>query len=170
MNDKVCWQCRSTVHPLAKVCPHCGAKLGSAAAGGVAKKPMGWIMAIAIVGGGTYLILNTAASIGNSVEGSHLPPAPSGTTKASQAPPPPEKEEVKSIKLKQGIIKQGMTSDAFVEIVNRTNRLSQRVEKDGENPRSLLVYETWKVEGQTFDTIFGRVRDPGPYILIRIER
>lgn len=64
MATKVCYQCRSDVHVLAKVCPNCRAKLGAAGAGGIAKKPtsaaMGCIVVfIAAIVFGTIMTLFT---------------------------------------------------------------------------------------------------------------
>lgn len=46
-STKVCWQCRSEVHLLAKVCPACRVKLGDVKSNGLASRPLGcavWLL------------------------------------------------------------------------------------------------------------------------------
>lgn len=44
MTTKICHQCRGEADVLAKVCPHCRAKLGSPGKNGVAKKPTSFVV------------------------------------------------------------------------------------------------------------------------------
>lgn len=90
MATKICHQCRSEADVLAKVCPHCKAKLGAPRKDGVASKPThGCVIALAIfLGFGLFgAIVNsisptpntrpsTATSIGTKAKQETLKPTP----------------------------------------------------------------------------------------------
>ena len=65
MATKICYQCRSEVDILAKVCPQCRAKLGDLGKGGVAKKPVSFVMGCLAVFFGLVVI----GSIGGALSG-----------------------------------------------------------------------------------------------------
>ena len=77
MATKICYQCRSEVDLLAKVCAHCRAKLGGIDGRGVAKKPtslaVGCIavfIGIGVIGGiaGTAMSSNKPAPVAKQAE------------------------------------------------------------------------------------------------------
>jgi hypothetical protein len=49
-----------------------------------------------------------------------------------------------------------------------TKVVDQTVEKDPNNPNSLLIVKNYNVKGMKFTVHFARVEDPGPYRIVRI--
>lgn len=70
--------------------------------------------------------------------------------------------------LRKGIIKVGMVSDDFIEIVSTKEIVNQIVETDPINQNSLVVRKDCKVENIEFSVILARNPDPGPYRIISI--
>jgi hypothetical protein len=65
MATKTCYQCRVEVDRLAKVCPHCRAKLGAPGKGDIAKKPTSFAVGCLAV----FLGLGVLGSIGGAIAG-----------------------------------------------------------------------------------------------------
>jgi hypothetical protein len=76
--------------------------------------------------------------------------------------------EIKSINVRGGIIKINDTADHVFEILNKSDMTDQKIQKDPNNPNSLLVVKNYNVNGQRFTLYFARVSDPGPYKVIKI--
>ena len=86
MATKICFQCRSDVDSLAKICPQCRTKLGDSGANGIAKKPMR-PLAIGCMGCGGLVLL--FIFIGVISSGKNTPPIPSSTVDQRSTHPPP---------------------------------------------------------------------------------
>lgn len=76
--------------------------------------------------------------------------------------------EVNSIHVRGRIIKINNTADHVFEILKKSDMTDQVVQKDPNNPNSLLVVKNFNVNGQIFTLYFARVSDPGPYRVIKI--
>lgn len=70
--------------------------------------------------------------------------------------------------LRKGIIKVGMVSDDFIEIVSSNEIVNQIVDTDPKNPHNLVVRKDCRVENKEFSVILARNPDPGPYRIISI--
>jgi hypothetical protein len=81
---------------------------------------------------------------------------------------PIDNNNVELLVLKKGIIKVGMVSDDFVEIVSAKEIINQIVEADPLNPNSLIVRKDCKVDNTEFSVILARKSDPGPYRVVSI--
>lgn len=102
--------------------------------------------------------------------------APSTHEKSLEAPIPKLGTELPSTNYNQldvlvlgkGIIKVGMVSDDFIEIVSTNEIVNQIVDSDPKNPNSLVVRKDCRVENKEFTVILARNPDPGPYRIISI--
>ena len=65
-------------------------------------------------------------------------------------------------------IKIGDTSDQVFKILKDSDLMSQDISKDPKIPNSLLVVKRYEVNGQKFTIHFSRIKDPGPYKVIKI--
>jgi hypothetical protein len=77
-------------------------------------------------------------------------------------------DEVKSIKVRGKTISINDTADQVFRVVNKNDVVNQSVEKDPSNPNSLLVVKNYKVSKKKFTIYFARIKDPGPYKVVRI--
>ena len=76
--------------------------------------------------------------------------------------------EVNSIKVRGKTVAVNDTADQVFGVLKGSDMVHQTVEKDPNNPNSLLVVKKYKVEGKKFTVYFARVQDPGPYKVVRI--
>lgn len=76
--------------------------------------------------------------------------------------------DVTSINIRGKTVKNNDTADQVFEILKKSDMVDQKVQKDPNNPNSLLVVKNYNVNGKRFTLYFARVRDPGPYRVIRI--
>lgn len=77
--------------------------------------------------------------------------------------------DVDSIKVRGKIVRVNDTADEVFEILTKSDMVDQKVQKDPNNPNSLLIVKNYNVDGNRFTLYFARVQDPGPYRVIRIR-
>lgn len=76
--------------------------------------------------------------------------------------------DVASIKVRGKVVKINDTADEVFEILKKNDMVNQKVQKDPNNPNSLLVVKNYNVNGKKFTLYFARAQDPGPYRVIKI--
>jgi len=76
--------------------------------------------------------------------------------------------EVNSLKVRGKTIRIGDTADQVFAVLKKSEMVNQTVEKDPNNPNSLLVVKNYEVKGKKFTIYFARVQEPGPYKIIKI--
>lgn len=76
--------------------------------------------------------------------------------------------DVASINVRDKIVRVNDTADEVFEILTKSDMIDQKVQKDPNNPNSLLVVKNYNVDGKRFTLYFARVKDQGPYRVIKI--
>jgi hypothetical protein len=76
--------------------------------------------------------------------------------------------EVNFIKVRGKTIGIGDSADQIFTILKNDDMVNQTVEKDPNNPNSLLVIKNYQIKGRKFTIYFARVHDPGPYKVTKI--
>jgi hypothetical protein len=76
--------------------------------------------------------------------------------------------EVNFIKVRGKTIGIGDTADQVFAVLKNGDMVNQTVEKDLDNPNSLLVIKNYQIKGRKFTLYFARVHDPGPYKVTKI--
>ena len=80
----------------------------------------------------------------------------------------PTASEVNSLSIRRETIKTGDTSDQVFKILKNSDMVSQNISKDPKISDSFLIVENYEVNGQKFTIHFSRIKDPGPYKVIKI--
>jgi hypothetical protein len=79
-----------------------------------------------------------------------------------------EAKEVRSITVRGATVAVGDTADELAAILRPSDVVREKGQKDLETSRGFYAIRLYKVDGREFALHFARLRDPGPFEVIKI--